>query len=745
MATAMGNWRLLRTAWWRRQLAGGRLIGLAVMVIMLTVRGADPILLDILRARTFDLYQTLKPRPSPAERPVVVVDLDEASLAEIGQWPWPRTIVAQMVDNLTVAGAAVIGFDIVFAEPDRLSPAMMAESLPDLDEVTRRRLAAAKSNDQVLAEAMRRSSVVVGQAGADQPVRRADRLPVVPSIVRVGGDPRPQLERYRSILRNVPEIDLAAAGWGVFSVSAEADGVVRRVPAVLTDGEQIYPALSLEMLRLATANENLGVKSGPDGVIGVIVRPNLVATDARGRIWLYAARHDPGKFLSAKTVVANHFDAERVAGRLVLIGTSAIGLQDIRATAVERVIPGVELHAQIIETILSGTQLSNPPDAAGVEMVAAMVGALLMIVLVPIIGARWTLLLFLLTAVSLTAASWYRFAEQRLLYDPVFPVATTLLTFMLVTYASYAREEARKRQVRNAFSRYMSPALVERLAADPSLLKLGGDMRDMTLLFCDVRGFTTISEQFDAQGLTQLINRFLTTMTDAILARRGTIDKYMGDCIMAFWNAPLDDDDHAANACRAALAMQDRLGPLNESLAAEAAAENRSHMPILVGIGLNSGPVVVGNMGSHQRFDYSVLGDTVNLASRLEGQSKFYGVTIVIGENTRRRAPGFACLELDWIRVKGKAEAAQIHALLGDESLAASEAFQTFAARHTAMLDAYRAQDWPGAREALAASRQSNPGLPLEKLYGLYEDRLDNYESAPPGADWDGVFVATTK
>jgi adenylate cyclase len=378
-------------------------------------------------------------------------------------------------------------------------------------------------------------------------------------------------------------------------------------------------------------------------------------------------------------------------------------------------------------------------------MVTAIVGALLMIVLIPLVGARWTLLLLVVVIGGAAGFSWWQFSQRLHMYDAVFPSLTTLVTFILVTYASYAREEAQKRQVRGAMSRYMSPALVEQVAADPAKLVLGGEMRDMTLLFCDVRGFTTISELFDAQGLTHLINRFLTPMTDIILARKGTIDKYMGDCIMAFWNAPLDDNEHAAHACESALAMNAALQPLNDRLEAEAKAENRRHVPIKIGIGLNSGPVVVGNMGSDQRFDYSCLGDNVNLASRLEGQSKGYGVIIVIGENTQQRAPQFASLELDLIKVKGKTEAVRIYTLVGMPETADSEAFKTLKAEHDAALAAYRAQRWDEAKQRLAAGAKLAAPYHIEHYYEIFAERIAEYEQSPPGADWDGVYVATSK
>ena len=287
--------------------------------------------------------------------------------------------------------------------------------------------------------------------------------------------------------------------------------------------------------------------------------------------------------------------------------------------------------------------------------------------------------------------------------------------------------------------------MVNVLAAHPERLQLGGELREMTFLFCDVRGFTSISEQFKAnpQGLTHLINRFLTPMTDIIMAERGTIDKYMGDCIMAFWNAPLEDADHADHACASALAMVRELEGVNARLAAEAAAEKRPFYPLKIGVGLNSGECVVGNMGSDQRFDYSVLGDAVNLASRLEGQSKTYGVDIVMGETTRRKAPSWAALELDLIAVKGKKEAVRIFALLGDGTTAQAPEFRALVERHDAMLAAYRAQDWARARVALGESARL--GTRLAHLYELYEERISHYVAHPPDRDWDGVFIATSK
>jgi len=422
-------------------------------------------------------------------------------------------------------------------------------------------------------------------------------------------------------------------------------------------------------------------------------------------------------------------------------------LQDIRSTPVEERLPGVEVHANVIENVVDNAFLTRPATMDGGEVLLTIGAGVLMIILVPMVGAKWTLILFLSLAGGAAGTSWYLFSEHKILFDSVFSILATLVIYLQLTYMSYAAEEAEKKQVRSAFSHYMSPALVKRLAEDPDQLKLGGENREMTLLFCDVRGFTSISELFDAQGLTKLINSFLTPLTNVILEHQGTIDKYMGDCIMAFWNAPLDDSDHAKNGCLSALEMLKSLDGVNKQLEQEASEEGRPHIPLRIGIGLNTGVCCVGNMGSDQRFDYSVLGDSVNLASRLEGQSKGYGVTIVIGEETYKQVTDLACIELDLVMVKGKTEAVRIYAVLGDEGLAKNVDFQAYAAHHDRLLAAYRAQDWVQTQSLMAQVRtmMASLGLDHHGLYDLYEARIANYEETPPPLDWDGVFVATSK
>ena len=438
-----------------------------------------------------------------------------------------------------------------------------------------------------------------------------------------------------------------------------------------------------------------------------------------------------------------------ITGKVVLIG-GYFSLRDTHRTPFSSDVagakgeaPGIEVHAHAISQFLAGRSVQKPAlwQRLGLLLLVAAIGAGL--------GSlnTSTVKRFGLAGVAL-GALWFAGFYLSYKFGIMIRLIEPSIALLLATWATEAvmGAEARKQRefINSAFTRYLNPSLVKRLADDPSKLQLGGEMRDMTLLFCDIRGFTTISEKFDAHGLTRFINRFLTPMTDLIMANRGTIDKYMGDAIMAFWNAPLDDEEHAANGCRAALKMRTRLKELNVEWKAEADAAGQVHIPVNIGIGLNSGSCCVGNVGSDQRFDYSVLGDDVNLASRLEGQSKTYGVDIVIGENTERVTRMLAVLELDLLTVKGKTKPVHIYALVGDDEMAQDQGFLTLKSEHEAMFATYRQQKWAEATQHIENCRKIAPPL-MMGLYELYEERIASYLKAPPSADWDGVYVATSK
>jgi adenylate cyclase len=750
----------------RRAFSLDRILGIILLVGLVFVKHWDPYPVEFLRLKVFDYYQQTKPRelPPAAKKPVTIIDIDEQSLTEIGQWPWPRTTIAKLVRNTMQMGAAVIAFDIVFAEPDRLNLANIAETAVGLDKATREKLRKTRSNDAVLASIIKRSRVVLGQAGRQVKVEGQENRPPVKKTVGVlkskgALDPRAYLPGFPYMTRNLPILERAAkgpaGGFGMFNAIPDRDGIIRNVPAFFVHEKVIYPSLAVEMMRVVTGKRNIVVRADAAGIQKIGIHKALtVETDQYGRIWPYFSLTDPAKYVSASEILNGTADPKLMKGKLTIVGTSAVGLKDIRSVPTDPVMPGVEVHAQILEAAFNKAYLKRPGYFLAAELAFIIVGGILMIVLVPWVGAKWTALLMFVVVGGAGGSSWYMFAEQRYLLDASYAVITIFIIYSTLTYTGYAKEEAQRRQTRDAFSKYLSPDMVSRVAENPDELQLGGDQRDMTLLFCDVRGFTTISEQFDAVGLTALINKLLTPLTNVILERHGTIDKYMGDCIMAFWNAPLDDDDQEYNGCTSALAMLAEMGPLNDRLEQEAIEEGRKHIPLKVGLGLNTGPCVVGNMGSDMRFDYSVLGDAVNLAARLEGQSKSYGMNVVLGPTTREAIKDrLATIDLDFIQVKGKTEGTYIYGLMGDEDVLADPAFLNVQKQVSQAMEFYRTQQWDDAEYLFKNLRkmcddEHRPWkleVNLDVVCDLYEERIQEYKKSPPPADWDGVFIATTK
>ena len=642
--------------------------------------------------------------------PVAVVALDARSLAAPELVAYPRVLLApiwaELVTGLSDAGASAITFDLLLSYSAN-------RFLKDYDKPF------------LMALARNRQRIVLG--------RTAKALPARP---------------YLGALR------FDSGALGLLELAADGDGVYRRVPMrhPTLEGEDDIPGLALSALRRA------GVEAPMDEVLLAPTRHLETAIPAYALIdVLRCARTAPGTLESAfkgrvvfiggtlvdedRKFPAGRFRAPDPANRSA--EAAACPPAPLGPSAPHsRTVPGVFLHAAAARAVLSGELTEMLPSGAGTAITAlsAMAGALIGFAFMPWIAVA--------AALFLGAALWG--VEVLLLGQGTWfaagPALLALAVSVMVAYVvRYLVEDRRSRFLRSAFAQYLSPPLVAELASDPARLELGGETRRMTFLFCDVRDFTALSERYreNPHALTRLINRLLTSMTEEILQRGGTIDKYIGDCIMAFWNAPLTDEAHARHACEAALAMRDRLGVLNAQLGAEAEAEGRVHASLRIGIGVNTGVCVVGNMGSDQRFDYTVLGDAVNLASRLEGQSKIYGVTIVLGQETQAEAGDLAALELDVVAVKGRAEAVRIHTLLGDGAVAGGASFTELARHHRAMLAAYRRQDWAAARVALGTCRRLNHGL--DGLYALYEARIAAFEAEPPGPDWSGVFVAPTK
>ena len=731
-----------------RRIGASRLLGALLLLAFCALRYIDPLPLEALRLRAFDFYQILSPRII-ASRPVTIVDIDEASLKAIGQWPWPRTMIADMVTQLTRLDAAAVGFDVFFPEADRMSPASAAASFRGLDAATREKLSALPNNDDVLAKAIANGHVVLARSAL--PLANAaaadEELPQT-GISRRGDDPAPFLMQFPGLLHNLPILEAAAEGRALVTMTPERDGIIRRLAMAMQVDGIIAPSLPVEMLNVATGAHGIYMITDAGGIVSVGIHGLQLPTDGRGRIWAHFAAHDPQKYVSAKSLLDGTVPPEMIAGKLVLIGTSALGLLDNKTTPVDAALPGVEVHAQVIEAALSGAMLSYPAWAPGLEILISALVSLAMIALAPVVGARTLFLGGGLVAVILVNLSWYAYASHKLLLDATFPLGSTFLVFVAMLGVNYLNEQNARQKIRSAFGQYLSPALVEQLAKSPEKLVLGGQERAMTIMFSDVRGFTALSESYkhDPQGLTALMNRFLTPLTNAILARKGTIDKYMGDAIMAFWNAPLDDAAHELNACLAALDMLACIERLNAIRKDEADHGGHAYVPIKIGIGVNSGVCVVGNMGSDLRFDYSVLGDAVNIASRIEGQSKDYGVANVIGSATAAAVgDALPLIELDRIKVKGKTEPEAIYTILGGPELKLDARVTALGLAHAEVLRLYRADEFAAAQQAMAAARIAARDFHLDGLYDLLDARCTAFLASPPPGDWDGVFVATSK
>lgn len=717
-----------------------------------------------LQYATFDTYNKLKPRP-PSDR-VTIIDLDEESLKKMGQWPWPRSVMSGLIKRLNDLGAKVIAFDIVFAEPDRTSPARIAQTLPDGEEyiLAKDMLKTLPDNDALFAKAIEDAgNVVTGftRARPEETLRKPYQSAKPTFLMK---DRTPFLDHTFAapgIAENLPEFSSAAAGNGSFMATPDIDGIIRQVSLLIHYPPQkvagfdpeIYPMLGLEALRV-DINKNArllvkprGEKKAFDTNYVIRIADFDIPIEDDGKLWVYYRHIDQSEYISAHKL----FDpAEkealrpRVNDKIVFVGTSAEGLRDIRSTPLDIFVPGVEVHVNVVEQVLQQKFLKRPAIVAGVEASIIALAGLLIILFAPFMNV---IVLGILTSgliFCMFLGSWQAYQTAGLLLDPVYPSIALSVLFLVSSLLSYIRSEAERQQVRQAFGLYISPSFMEELTKDPDKLKLGGEVKDLTVMFTDIRSFTTISERLTPEELIHLMNDFLTPMSDLVMANRGTIDKYMGDAMMAFWNAPLDDVDHARHACLSALKMNEALIPVNEGV--KARAEKEGHEPVLLnaGIGINTGPCSVGNMGSRQRFAYSALGDAVNLASRLESQTKAYGVNILVGEETQKHVPDFAMLELDLIRVKGKEKPVRIFTLIGDDKAAQIAGFKAWKTAHNGFLAAYRAADFNCAAQEMAVARAASDNR-LDAYYELFSARMADFTKNPPPEDWDGVFVAKDK
>ncbi|HET6161393.1 MAG TPA: adenylate/guanylate cyclase domain-containing protein [Dongiaceae bacterium] len=729
-------------------------VGAAILIGALALRGVDPLPLQQLRNLTFDSYQRLKPRAYDPASPVVIATIDEKSLDKFGQWPWSRTTLARITDRLTELGAAAVAFDVLFAEPDRTSPTAIVANLPNdaKYDTARAELATLPDPDTEFAAALVRAPSVIAFAYSDDAALAADPSIAFPYGFSIIGAPDSEsyvagkVQGARYAILPLPALVSATHGMGeVHAGDPDPDGVIRHVPLAVGIGNKLYPTLAGDTLRIGIGGQTAQVKLTRDGYIDRMrIGEAIIPVNDRGELLLYDTGLVDKRYISLADLFSADFDASRITGHLVLVGSTVEGLKDIRSTPLASVMPGVEIHAQILEQILNGQYLTRPYNADEIEKYyLAGFGLVLLFFLYrrSAIGGS----IVLVAAIAMTfGASWWQFAAKGNLFDPIYPGLATIAMYSSGTLVNFLRVEREKRNVRTAMARYLSPVLADQVSQHPEQLKLGGELRELTLMFTDIRGFTQISESLDPQALTTLMNSFLTPMTRVIQDREGFIDKYIGDCIMAFWNAPIDVPSHAQKAILAAYDMRAELKRLNAALKENAAKTEGPEVEIRVGTGLNSGICCVGNMGSEQRLEYSVLGDTVNIASRLEALSPAYGLDLVIGEETASGAPEFALLELDRVRVKGKVLPIRIYTGLGDRSVAVTPEFLKLRDVQNRLLAHYRAKEWDQAEAALVECRGLAPEF-LHGFYELYARRIAEYRISPPPADWDGVYEAKTK
>ena len=583
----------------------------------------DPQIKEILRLKSFDLL--LQSEPKEISKDIAVVTIDEKAIEKYGQWPWNRSVLGDIIGQLREAEVGIIVLPILFSEEDRLG------------------------GDQTLSNYIYQNGVIIAQVGTNQTNKNS-----VPRGVAKIGDPLPYLFEWGGMLGPIPELGEVADGVGVVNTAPEIDGVTRRIPLLMKIGNEVYPAMAIEVIRVAVQAPSYQVKAGDAGIIALRVPGfSTIETDPNARIWLRWNKE-------YETISAADVDNfKSLKGKTVIIGSTAEGLNSIIATPTgERY--SFELTASTLQTVLDGKQINRYDISLFVELVIAFVVGII-IVIIARFTPYWFVGLKLLSLYGVSIfVSYYLFNKYTILADVSWIIITLTIVGFHSVFNRFILEFQLKQQIKKQFEHYLEPKMVKKLQENPDLLKLGGETKELTFMFSDIRGFTPLSEKYQSNpaDLTKVINRFLTPMTNIIMKNGGTIDKYMGDCIMAFWNAPIDTPNHKELAIKSALEMMDKLKELNET---DGFGDGNK---INIGIGINTGKCIVGNMGSDQRFDYSVIGDPVNLASRLEGVSKNYDATLVIGEDTYRGISKlYKFKKLDDVQVKGKSNKVTIYTI----------------------------------------------------------------------------------
>ena len=690
----------------------------------------------------------------------VIVTIDEKSLSELGRWPWPRTTIARLIDKLKANGAKVVGFDIVFAEPDENS------SLKTIAEITREvkqigikdkklsdlieRKKALADTDAALARSIGRAkNITLGYFFhtsqkdiahlSEKDILQQDKGIANSRYQMIQSKTTPDdstLIRAYAAVTNLMPLSRAAENSGYFNAQPDSDGSIRWSPLVIKFGENYYASLSLSILLQYLDWPMLSLNMADFGVEGVKLGKILIPTDESGRMlinYMGPARTFP--HYSVSDVFNNRLPPENLRNKIVIVGATATGIYDLRVTPFSAVYPGVEIHATVIDNILHQNFLQHSAWTSFLDVCNIILFGFIMGIAVHRLRAVQGILLALGLMVAFVIINTAIFSRFNTWLNMVYPVLTMATVYLGITVYRYVTEEREKKKIRGAFQYYLTASVINEMLKDPTKLKLGGDKKDLSVLFSDIRGFTTVSEKLTPEELVHLLNEYLTVMTDIVFKYDGLLDKYMGDAIMAVFGAPLDQPDHALRACRTALGMMAELGVLQKKWLAEG-------RPVLnIGIGINTGEMVVGNMGSQMRFDYTVMGDSVNLGSRLEGINKEYGTNIVISEFTQSSVKdALFCRELDSVRVKGKKLPVRIYELIGER--ASSQDKAAFVNLFEEGLAKYKQGLWDEAIAVFRRVLEIRPGDPPSELY---IKRCQMLKENPPEGEWDGVFTMTTK
>ncbi len=682
------------------------LLPAAVIVLALLIQFTDPQFRARMRDNAFDQMQSLSPLPYRAELPVRVVAIDEASLASIGQWPWSRMVLAQMVDKLTALGARVVAFDVVLSEPDRTSPEQMALAFPH-QRALQEQLKRFPAHDLTLAKSFARSRVVLGFP--IEPVAQSAALPPAKAhFLSFGGNAGDWLPNYGGALASLPQLTSAAKGSGAISLEPASDGVLRAVPLVYQVHDTLYPGMSLETLRLFDGRDNLALQidapatGKTPGIAGVALdNQTFLPTAPDGRVWLHFRPLAAERYVSAQDLLAGKVEAKLIKDHIVFIGATAKGLGDTVYSPLGELIPGIEGHVQLTEQLMTGDTLQRPTWENDWLLATLLLVWLLLGWMLARYRPLWSVLLTMLVLAGIFAFSLWLFAAQHLLLDPFFPALAVSALFFTLVVPRYVQTESEQRWIRNAFSRYVSPNRVKYLQANPQQLELGAVYRECSFVLTDLEGFTPLMEKYAPDKLSSLINEYLEGMIQIVFKHDGTLDRIVGDAVVVMFSAPLVQQDHAARALACALEM--------DAFAQECSRRQRE-LGVPFGrtrIGVNTGNVLIGNFGGKTMLDYRALGDAINTAARLETINKQLGTRICMSGTSVAQCEGFIGRPAGRLVLKGKTEAVETF-----EPLTAEQAAQPHVVEYLAAYQLMEAEA-PQAIEAFHKLAEKYPDDPL--------------------------------